>query len=184
MRRTVLVAVVLGLVGAACNGGGDGGGDDGAEVVPTTRPTGMEVEVRGGTADGDLSDETSLQGGNRSPGFVWRGVPDGAEELVLIVEDTDADGFVHWLVAGIDPSVTEFELGTVPGGVVEGTNSFGQPGWGGPAPPEGERHQYVFRLAALVATSGLEAGFSRDDFDAVTSEHRIAEASESRFFGG
>jgi len=181
VRRALPLLFVAGLGLSGC---GDGGGDDGAEVVPTTRPTGMEVEVRGGTADGDLSDETSLHGGNRSPGLVWRGVPDGAVELVLIVEDTDADGFVHWLVAGIDPSVTEFELGTVPGGVVEGTNSFGQPGWGGPAPPEGERHQYVFRLAALDARSGLEAGFSRGDLEPVLEGHDLAEASESRFFGG
>ncbi len=40
------------------------------------------------------------------PPLTWSGVPDEAEELVLLCEDPDAPSgtFVHWLVTGIDPA--------------------------------------------------------------------------------
>ena len=33
----------------------------------------------------------------------WSGVPDGADELILVVDDPDAAGFVHWVVPSTPP---------------------------------------------------------------------------------
>ena len=47
-------------------------------------------------------------------------------------------------IKNADP-VTE---NSVPAGAVEGTTSFGKPGYGGPCPPSGT-HRYFFKLCAL-----------------------------------
>ena len=57
-----------------------------------------------------------------------------------------------------------------------GLNDFGDVGSGGPCPPEGETHTYVFRLLALDAALDLPPGTDRASFDAGTAGHVIAEA--------
>src|SRR4029077_7015381 len=70
-----------------------------------------------------------------APPLAWSGVPGGAHELGLLMEDPDAPGgtFVHWILAGIPPTST----GTPVAGADAGTNSFGKDGYGGPCPPQG-----------------------------------------------
>jgi Raf kinase inhibitor-like YbhB/YbcL family protein len=94
----------------------------------------------------------SREGGNLSPPLQWAEVPDSARELVLMVEDPDAGKtpFLHWLVTGIDPATGGTDEGAVPMGGREWPNDFGQTGWSGPHPPQGEEaHRYFFRLYAL-----------------------------------
>jgi Raf kinase inhibitor-like YbhB/YbcL family protein len=77
-------------------------------------------------------------------------VPGKATALALLVQDPDADDFVHWAVFRIPPDTTGFEEVKVPAGVVQGKNGFGDRRWGGPCPPEGDKpHRYVFALYAL-----------------------------------
>ena len=50
-------------------------------------------------ADGDaIAREFSCDGANVSPPLKWTGVQAGTAALVLVVDDPDARGFVHWLV--------------------------------------------------------------------------------------
>lgn len=60
----------------------------------------------------------SCQGANVSPPLRWSGVPDHADELALVVDDTDAPGgtYVHWVVFGIDPETNAIRADTVPPG--------------------------------------------------------------------
>lgn len=107
----------------------------------------------------------SRDGENVSPPLEWTGVPDGTAELALICEDPDAPGgtFVHWVVAGIDPSLGGVGEGEVPPGAVEGANDYGGDGYGGPQPPVGDdAHRYFFRLFALSEPLGLSPGTSAD----------------------
>jgi hypothetical protein len=112
-------------------------------------------------------------------------VPDGARELALVLEDPDAPGatFTHWLVYGIDPIVMELSEGVpaeamTPGPPIlrQGKNDFGRMGFGGPCPPGGDEHRYVFRLLALDNPVTLEAGADRAAFDEVVAPHVLAEA--------
>ena len=103
-------------------------------------------------------------------------MPEGTAELALVVEDPDAPGgtFTHWLAYGIDPRTTSFGTGAMP--ALEGENGFGDIGYGGPCPPEGEEHHYVFRLLALHAPSELDPGVDRATFDAAVAPLLHAEA--------
>lgn len=93
-----------------------------------------------------------------SPPLAWTGIPTGTKELALTVVDPDAGGFVHWTVAGIDPSVRETAQGFAPVGGIQLTNGAGQPGWTPPCPPAGTKaHRYVFTLYALGQASGVTA---------------------------
>jgi Raf kinase inhibitor-like YbhB/YbcL family protein len=126
------------------------------------------------------------EGADVSPPLRWSGVPANAKELVIVVEDSDAPSrvpFAHWLVYGIPPSVATLPEGIAPGvapveaagGALQGTNDFGEPGWGGPLPPAGDpAHRYRFWLYALGSPSGLEPGSKRA---------RVIEALKGRTIG-
>jgi Raf kinase inhibitor-like YbhB/YbcL family protein len=102
----------------------------------------------------------TCDGDNISPPLGWSGVPEGATELRLGLTDPDAPSgtFTHWLVDGIDPSSSGVDEGGVPAGGTEGTNSFGEKGYGGPCPPRGGGpHRYVFTVEAIDAAGDVLA---------------------------
>ena len=79
-----------------------------------------------------------------------------------MVRDPNADGFVHWVIAGIPADATGLDEGVPPADAVEAGNGFGEPGWAGPCPPEGN-HTYEFTVYARAEPSGLTAGADADD---------------------
>jgi Raf kinase inhibitor-like YbhB/YbcL family protein len=102
-------------------------------------------------------------GKNVSPALDWSGVPAGTKRFAVIVDDPDAPGastFVHWVAWNILGSEKGLPEG-VPADKVEfyqGTNGFNQIDWGGPQPPPGETHKYVFNVYALDADLPLARG--------------------------
>ena len=93
-------------------------------------------------------------------------MPQEAAELAVLCEDPDAPRgtFIHWVLAGLQPTATGLAEGEHPAAAVEGRNDFGQEGYGGPLPPVGHgRHRYVFWVFAASAPLGLMAGASADD---------------------
>jgi len=99
------------------------------------------------------------KGGNRSPQLSWGGAPAGTKSFALTCFDPDAptgSGFWHWVLVNIPPTVTSLPLGAgdpvagkLPAGALEVRTDFGKPGYGGPCPPEGEVHRYLFTLFAV-----------------------------------
>jgi Raf kinase inhibitor-like YbhB/YbcL family protein len=55
---------------------------------------------------------------------------------------------------------TTIPEGWTPSGAVEGTNDYGEVGYGGPNPPDGT-HSYRFKLYALEGALDLSAGAER-----------------------
>jgi Raf kinase inhibitor-like YbhB/YbcL family protein len=103
---------------------------------------------------------------NLSPPLEWSGVPEGAVELAVLCEDPDAPRgtFVHWVLAGLEPTATGLAEGERPAAAVEGRNDFGGEGYDGPQPPVGDDpHRYFFRVFAASAPLGLAPGASADD---------------------
>jgi hypothetical protein len=179
VRALAVGFVVLPLL-VGCGGGG---GSTSLERGPAR--AGFDF-----TAESAVVSERSLDarftcdGQNVAPTLVWTGVPEEARELALVLEDPDAPGgtFTHWLVWGLDPGLSRLEggegrwTGYGPRTVSEGRNDFGSTGYGGPCPPRGEEHRYVFRLLALRARVDLESGASRAAFDAAVAPLVLAEA--------
>lgn len=94
--------------------------------------------------------------GAASPPLAWTALPPGTVEVAISLVDPDAGGRVHWVVAGIDPSVRTLEQGKVPDGAVQLRNGAGSAGFDPPCPPTGAApHRYVFTLYALGQPSGL-----------------------------
>jgi Raf kinase inhibitor-like YbhB/YbcL family protein len=129
-----------------------------------------------------IPEKYSKQGGNFSPPLAWTGVPEGTRSLALIVDDPDAPSgvFVHWLLYGIDPRVTQLEehlpaTPQLPNGARQGRNGFGDLGYGGPQPPSGT-HRYFFHLYALDTDSDVPGDFGRDELEGIIEGHIIEEA--------
>ncbi len=101
---------------------------------------------------------SSVGGENQSPALRWSGFPDETRSFVVTVLDPDAptgSGFWHWVLVNLPVSVTELPTGAgsgaeLAGGAFHIRNDFAEPGYGGAAPPQGDRpHRYVFAVHAV-----------------------------------
>jgi Raf kinase inhibitor-like YbhB/YbcL family protein len=159
-QTTTTVATTLPPTTAGVDAGSASGEDAGATTAPTDPFVASEpivltspVLVEGG----EVPVDNTCRGADRSPPLSWTTPPAGTVELAVVVRDTDADGFVHWVIAGIDPGTGGIAEGTPPPGTIEATNDFGRPGWAGPCPTD-DRHDYDIRVYALARPSGVTAG--------------------------
>ncbi|HTU36135.1 MAG TPA: YbhB/YbcL family Raf kinase inhibitor-like protein [Candidatus Acidoferrum sp.] len=118
---------------------------------------------RGGNA---IPREFTCDGGNISPAFRWEDAPEATKSFALILHDPDAprhDGFFHWLVYNIPPSVTVIRENVpkmeeqIDGLGTQGKNDSGTIGYTGPCPPSGS-HRYFARLHALREELHLAPG--------------------------
>jgi Raf kinase inhibitor-like YbhB/YbcL family protein len=192
VKRVVTLLVALGSLAGVAGCKSDGRALKPASpeqtlsiVVPTTVPpttlapaAGSQPEVlktlpaevsttaltlNGSWVDGDpLPPDSTCKGKGLSPDLSWTNVPANATELVLTVTDADASGFVHWVLAGIDPATPGLSQGKIPRGTVQTLNSTPAIGWFAPCPPQGT-HRYIFSLFALTKPSGILAGMDPTD---------------------
>lgn len=119
----------------------------------------------------------TCDGENISPALAWSGVPEDAASVALLVEDPDAPRgtFTHWIYHEIPATQNELPEGGLPG-ARQGQNDFRRPGYGGPCPPPGAAHRYVFRLYALDVHPALDPGAGRQDFLNAIQGHILAQA--------
>ena len=106
---------------------------------------------------GAIPKRFTCDGEDGSPDLAWTGAPDGTGALVLVVDDPDARGWVHWIVldmAGTSTGALARGVGVSPDAPAQGRNDFGRIGWGGPCPPSGT-HRYDFTLYALAEPLSL-----------------------------
>jgi Raf kinase inhibitor-like YbhB/YbcL family protein len=176
MRRLFLLAAATLLAGC-------GGGEKAGEPLPDVGAT-LRLESPAFREGGRIPKKFSCDGDDVSPALSWRGEPSRTSELALVMEDLDADRFVHWTVLQIAADQTGLPEGRVPAGAVETENSFGKPGWGAPCPPEGDDpHRYVFALYATDAPLGLGKDSSPDEVRAALSDHAVARGTLTGRFG-
>lgn len=133
---------------------------------------------------GRIPSRYTCDGADLSPPIRWEGYPEGAVSFVLIMEDLDAPGgtFTHWVVYNIPASVNWLDEGIpkierLPSGALQGLNDFNRVGYGGPCPPPGKPHRYVFKLYALNTLLDLGPGASKDEVSKLMGGHIIAEAT-------
>lgn len=95
-------------------------------------------------------------GGNLSPALNWDNAPAEAKSFAVTVYDPDAptgSGFWHWVAYDIPAPHRSLAAGAgTPGNndIQHAQSDFGQAGYGGCCPPEGDvAHRYIFTLHAL-----------------------------------
>jgi Raf kinase inhibitor-like YbhB/YbcL family protein len=136
-------------------------------------------------ADGaTIPERFTCSGEDVSPPLEIRDLPEDTTALALIVDDPDADGYVHWSVVGIEPETASIPTDKVPAGAVQTENSSGKPEYGGPCPPEGDDpHRYNFTIYALDDTLDLGADASPDDVRNAIDGHALAKGVLTGKFG-
>lgn len=99
-------------------------------------------------------------GNNLSPQLTWKNIPEGTKSFAITMYDPDAptgSGWWHWGVFNIPVNISSIEEGAsktgknkMPFGVYEMFTDFGNNGYGGPCPPEGDKpHRYIITVYAL-----------------------------------
>jgi Raf kinase inhibitor-like YbhB/YbcL family protein len=169
-RRIATLAFVGPALLTGCRD--DGRTLDPAPPVPESRLTTTSVGAPGGTAGAELTLTSpafadgatldpvhSCDGADVPPALTITGVPPGAAELALTVTDLDAGGYVHWVIAGIPPTITVLEPGLLPPEAVAAVNDAGEAGWTGPCPREGDGpNTYELTVHATYEPIGLAPG--------------------------
>jgi Raf kinase inhibitor-like YbhB/YbcL family protein len=125
----------------------------------------------------------TCEGEDLSPPLRWSNVPQETQSLALICDDPDAPvgTWVHWVLYGIPPTVNELPEGiptteVISNGALQGTNDFQRLGYGGPCPPPGAPHRYVFKLYALDVEIDLGPGATKQDLVGAMEGHILSEA--------
>jgi Raf kinase inhibitor-like YbhB/YbcL family protein len=141
----------------------------------------IQIQSSGITNGGAIPSENTCDGAGLSPALQWSAPPSGTKSLALVMHDPDAlMDFTHWIVFNLPPTAQSLPEGAsqhagLPQGASEGTNGFGNVGYGGPCPPGGKPHRYIFRIYAVDVLLNLPSGASRRQVDAALSGHILGE---------
>ncbi len=105
----------------------------------------------------------TCDGQDQSPPLAWSSPPANTRALALIMDDPDAPAgtWVHWVIFNIPATTSELAQAIPPipqlnNGAIQGINSWGRVGYGGPCPPRGQKHRYFFTLYALDTPLNLK----------------------------
>ena len=131
-------------------------------------------------ADGrNMPQRLTCDGPDVSPDIQWSAAPARTQSYAIVMDDPDAQGFTHWLAYNIPANTHDLSEGaSTPSKRLdvmgEGANSFGHAGYGGPCPPEGSAHHYVFQVYALDVNPNLPAGLSEEQLMVAMQGHVLA----------
>jgi Raf kinase inhibitor-like YbhB/YbcL family protein len=169
LRRSLTASAAAAAI-AGCGGG------DTVKGPPPPAPDRIRVTSAAFASGQTIPRRFTCAGAQVSPPLAWTGVPAGAEELALLVEDPDAPGgtFVHWVLFKLAAGTRRLAEGAVPRGARQGTNSRGEAEYAGPCPPAGPAHHYEFLLYALSSPLDLPAGAAGDEVRAAVRDKAVA----------
>lgn len=120
----------------------------------------------------------TCDGRDISPPLHWSDVPAGTQSFALIMDDPDAPAgtWVHWVLFNLPANLYDLpEKATPPQGSLEGKNSWGRLGYGGPCPPRGS-HRYFFKLYTLDTILNVASGASKEQLLKAMDGHTLAQA--------
>jgi Raf kinase inhibitor-like YbhB/YbcL family protein len=126
----------------------------------------------------------NCKGENVSPQLSWSNAPEGTRSFVFVVSDPDAGlgaGITHWVAYGIGSDVTSFAEGEASqpsGKYIAGKSTKNIPGFGGPCPPPGSPHHYLFQIVATdLDPKALPPGLTFSELQEKLKDHRKSESS-------
>jgi Raf kinase inhibitor-like YbhB/YbcL family protein len=143
-----------------------------------TQEGGGEIQVESSAFEdrGTIPQCYTCDGEDLSPPLQWSEPPSATVSQVLICDDPDAPvgTWDHWVLFNLPATVNSLPEG-VQGMGVSGNNGWQKLGYGGPCPPSGSAHSYVFKVYALDITLDLGAGASKRDVERAMKGHILAE---------
>ncbi|MEY4340387.1 MAG: hypothetical protein RLZ14_2237 [Actinomycetota bacterium] len=147
-----------------------------ASTAPTAPPATFTVTAP--WADNAVIDPRyTCDGPNVAPALSWSPAPAGTAEIAITLVDNDAPEFVHWVMAGIDPTAVSLAEATVPLGAYQAMNGAGQIGYFGPCAPAGSQHHYVVTVHYLGAALGFFDGDPGSDMYNSIRDSELASAN-------
>jgi Raf kinase inhibitor-like YbhB/YbcL family protein len=124
----------------------------------------------------------SCKGRDVSPPLTWNEPPAGTQSLALILDDPDAPAgtWVHWVIFNLPATARGLAEATpkdapLTAGGINGVNSWGRSGYGGPCPPSGT-HRYFFKLYALDTLLALTASADKSQVLTAMEGHILAQS--------
>ncbi len=130
------------------------------------------------------------KGDNKSPELHWSKGPEGTKSFAVTLYDPDAptgSGFWHWVVINIPATKTSLPKGWKASGTdgTEITSDFGMTIYGGPCPPPGKPHRYVFTVHALKTDkielpTGATNAFARFMVEGASIQKAVLRATYGR----
>ena len=161
-------------------------------VATTHRPYAMPLPpmelTSAGISDGAIASEYGQYGSQLSEGVPTRSLPlkisnAPAGTVCYAVVMTDPDSiplagyeWVHWLAVNIKTGdIQENASVDMASAMVQGRNSFGSNGYGGPTPPD-KVHTYTITVYALNAELSLSRGFTLAELDSAMNGHVLGSA--------
>lgn len=141
----------------------------------------VKLESRSFSGGDEIPAKHTCEGKDLSPPLRWSDGPERTQSWALVCDDPDAPikTWVHWVIYDLAPPTRELPEGVaaapeVAGGARQGKNDFGRLGYGGPCPPRGKPHRYVFRIYALDRKLGIPSGATRDQVLRAMEGHVLA----------
>jgi Raf kinase inhibitor-like YbhB/YbcL family protein len=132
----------------------------------------------------------TADGSDLSPPLRFEGVPPGTKAFALVCDDPDAPmgTWVHWVIYDVPGIARGLPEGiatalSLPDGSRQGKNSWNKVGYGGPSPPPGRAHRYLFRLYALREPLNVAAGLGAKDVEAAARAKSIEMAEFMGTYG-
>jgi Raf kinase inhibitor-like YbhB/YbcL family protein len=129
-------------------------------------------------------------GQNVSPDIAWEGAPKNTKYYAVMAHDPDAptgSGWWHWVIFNIPADKTTLAKGasgkSIPEGAIESRTDFGKPGYGGPCPPPGKAHRYVFKVFALKDKIPLDAEASPAMVGFYANQMKLGEGQITGMYG-
>jgi Raf kinase inhibitor-like YbhB/YbcL family protein len=143
----------------------------------------MHISSSAFSEGGTIPKKFTCEGSDLSPELSWKGAPSNVQSFALIMDDPDAPVgmWVHWVLYNLPANAKDLPEGVekteqLPNGAVQGRNDFRKIGYGGPCPPAGKPHRYLFKLYALDRKLDLKAGASKAELEAAMKGHILGQA--------
>ena len=132
---------------------------------------------------GTIEKKYTCDGMDISIPLEWSDPPEGTQSFALVADDPDAPSgtWVHWVLYDL-PADARGLVEAIPAkrtldnGAKQGVNDFRRVGYGGPCPPPGPTHRYMFTLYALNRKVGQEPGLTKQELLHAIRGHVLAQA--------
>ncbi len=187
MRRALLAAIVMAIVASAVvayyyinYGLVNRDPLSPLKDVLSNAPDSLTLTSPSLSAGSTVPKQYTCDGTDKSPPLSWSKGPEGTISYAVLMYDPDAPRgtFYHWVIYNIPPNIT-----ALPEGVpktfrtsfgLQCVNDFRRYGYGGPCPPHGSTHRYVFVVLALNTELNLPSNADARAFLNAVRGHVLA----------